>query len=1028
MRTSSSRWSRAFAPAILSLLAVNVAVAQNTPMPTTPPAPPASDAANPYTKVSRWTPPTTNKKPITQDTYDEWRVIQGATLSQDGKWAVYTVSPVIGEGELVARSTSGTTEYRAPRGYTGRPQLQAGATGGGFNAAAAQINASNQFVVFMQYPTRTAVESVRGRRGATAPQPTMGIMSLADGKVTTIPKVRSYKLARNGGRFLAYVLEDSTAAAGGGAQGGRGGRGGGAQNPGTAAGIAPAAPGAAADTTRPAGPRRDYGTTMVLRDLAAGTETRIEGVVSYDFDENERWLGYTVTTRDGKTDGAYVRALATGTTTPLLAARGSYRSFAFDRKGEQVLFLADAGDTTSKPLFTLYQASLTPAKGRTMAARKLVSAADVPSGMLVAERGRVEFTREGNAILFSLAAVPMDSIPADSLADKAVYDLWHWKDTKIQPQQKVEASRDRSQSQLAIYQLATNKWTRLGSDSLQQITVSDDGKRALALNSIEYAVQQMWGEGGSDAYLVDATTGARTPIVKKLRFGAQMSPAGGYVTWFENGQWMSYATATGKRVGLTANIPNIKFQDEEFDSPDVPPPYGIAGWTAGEKRVLIYDRFDVWEIDPAGVAAPRNMTDGDGRRTGTVFRLVDLDAEERFVDPTQPVLLRAVEEATKNSGFYRDRVGADAKPERIMMAPRSFGGLQKARKAEQYLMTQQTYREFPDLWTGTSIATTAKISDANPQDAQYPRGTVELVSWMNSDGIPLQGLLYKPEGFDPSKQYPMVTYYYEKLSDGLHNYSAPSGRNTVNPMVYNSLGYLVFMPDIVYTDGQPGPSAAKAVIPGVQSLIAKGFVDPKRMGITGQSWGGYQSSYLVTVTNMFAAAVPNATVVNMTSAYGGIRWQSGLARSFQYEHTQSRIGGSLWEYPERFIENSPLFRLDRVTTPVLFMANDNDGSVPWYQGIEYYVGMRRLQKEAYMLVYNGDEHNPTKRANQKDIDMKMQQFFATKLLGAPAPDWMVKGIPFLEKGRDQIKSAAPTIRPMPQPNQPNQPKQPNGGE
>ena len=168
-------------------------------------------------------------------------------------------------------------------------------------------------------------------------------------------------------------------------------------------------------------------------------------------------------------------------------------------------------------------------------------------------------------------------------------------------------------------------------------------------------------------------------------------------------------------------------------------------------------------------------------------------------------------------------------------------------------------------------------------------------------------------------------------------------------------------------DREQRTRAAKAIIPGVQSLVAKGFVDPKRVGITGQSWGGYQSAYLITVTNMFAAAVPNATVVNMTSAYGGIRWQSGLARTFQYEHTQSRIGGSLWQYPERYVENSPLFRLDRVTTPVLFMANDNDGAVPWYQGIEFYVAMRRLQKEAYMVVYNGDEHNPTKRANQKDM-------------------------------------------------------------
>jgi dipeptidyl aminopeptidase/acylaminoacyl peptidase len=193
----------------------------------------------------------------------------------------------------------------------------------------------------------------------------------------------------------------------------------------------------------------------------------------------------------------------------------------------------------------------------------------------------------------------------------------------------------------------------------------------------------------------------------------------------------------------------------------------------------------------------------------------------------------------------------------------------------------------------------------------------------------------------------------------------------------------------------------------VKSLIQRGFVDPKKLGINGQSWGGYQSAYLITATNMFAAAVPNATVVNMTSAYGGIRWGPGILRQFQYEHTQSRIGGSLWEYPERYIENSPLFKLDRVTTPVLFMANDQDDAVPWYQGIEFYSAMRRLKKEAYLVVYNGEGHNPSKRANQKDIDKKMQEFFANKLLGAPAPEWMKKGIPFLDKGKDQIKATVP---------------------
>jgi len=952
----------------------------------------AQDAApaNPFTAVSRWTPPSlpAGKKPITQDVYDLWRTISGSSLSNDGKWAVYTQSPVVGEGELVVRATTGSTEYRVPRGFTGRPQLMASADSGAqFSAQPAQISADSRVVVFTIYPPRADVERARARRGTPAPRNSMGILQLADGSVTRVPAVRSYRLARNGGRFLAYQVDDTTARP---------------QN-GAGAGAGAAAQGQAPQAARPAGPRRDYGNTLVLRDLSNGSETRIEGVTSFTFDENEKYLGYTVTTRDGAGNGAFVRTLATGAVTPLITGLATYRGFSFDRAGTQVAFVSDVNDSTPRPRFALYHASLVPAKGKTVAARRLVSSADVPDGLLVAERGQVGFTRDGSGLIFSLANPPMDSIPADSLVDKAVYDLWHWKDAQTQVQQKLSANRDRNRSYTALYTLARSSWKQLANDSLRVI-ISNDGKRVLGLNSLEYATPQFWGEGATDVYLIDPLSGARTLVARELDGQVQLSPGGTYVTWFENGQWVAYATATGRKVVLTDKLP-VKFLNEAFDSPDVPPPYGLGGWTAGDKRVLVYDRFDIWEIDPSGVAAPRNVTEGQGRRDGLTFRVVDLDREDPFLDPAEPLMLRAVDTLTKASGFWRDRLGAEAPAERIVMADRNFGAPQKARDAEQYLLTQSTYREFPDLWTGPSLASTTKISNANPQDSEYPRGTAELVSWLNADGKPLRGLLYKPEGFDASRQYPMVVYYYEKLSDGLHNYQAPSGRNTVNPLVYNSLGYLVFMPDIVYTDGEPGPSAAKAIIPGVQSLIQKGFVDPKRIGITGQSWGGYQTAYLITVSNMFAAAVPNATVVNMTSAYGGIRWASGMARAFQYEHTQSRIGGSLWQYPERFIENSPLFRLDKVTTPVLFMANDNDGAVPWYQGIEFWVAMRRLQKEAYMVVYNGDEHNPTKRANQKDIDRKMQEFFAVKLQGAAPPSWMVRGIPFLEKGRDQVKSA-----------------------
>jgi dipeptidyl aminopeptidase/acylaminoacyl peptidase len=210
----------------------------------------------------------------------------------------------------------------------------------------------------------------------------------------------------------------------------------------------------------------------------------------------------------------------------------------------------------------------------------------------------------------------------------------------------------------------------------------------------------------------------------------------------------------------------------------------------------------------------------------------------------------------------------------------------------------------------------------------------------------------------------------------------------------------VFTPDIVYKEGYPGKSAENSIIPGTISLIEKGFVDEKKMAIQGQSWGGYQVAHLVTRTNMFAAAGAGAPVSNMTSAYGGIRWQTGMSRQFQYEKTQSRIGATLWERPLYYLENSPLFKIPDINTPLLIMHNDNDGAVPWYQGIEMFVGMRRLSKPVWMLNYNGEAHNLVQRVNRKDLSIRLSQFFDHYLLDEPMPKWMAEGVPAIKKGSD----------------------------
>jgi dipeptidyl aminopeptidase/acylaminoacyl peptidase len=269
------------------------------------------------------------------------------------------------------------------------------------------------------------------------------------------------------------------------------------------------------------------------------------------------------------------------------------------------------------------------------------------------------------------------------------------------------------------------------------------------------------------------------------------------------------------------------------------------------------------------------------------------------------------------------------------------------------------------------------------------------------DGKESEGLLFKPENFDPTKKYPVIFYFYERNADTRYNYRAPApSASTINIAYFTSNGYLVFDPNIYYKNGQPGESAYNSVVSAAKYLSKMKFVDSTKMAIQGQSWGGYQVAYLITRTKIFAAAGAGAPVSNMFSAYGGIRWGSGISRQFQYEKTQTRIGFTPWQRPDLYTKNSPLFKADKVATPLLLMHNDKDGAVPWYQSIEYFTALRRLDKKVWLLQYNDEDHNLVERRNRKDLSVRLEQFFNHYLKGTPMPVWMREGVPAIKKGVD----------------------------
>ncbi|MEM9411130.1 MAG: prolyl oligopeptidase family serine peptidase, partial [Planctomycetota bacterium] len=714
-------------------------------------------------------------------------------------------------------------------------------------------------------------------------------------------------------------------------------------------------------------------------------------------------------------DGVYLIDLEKGSKKTIVAGLGNYKNLVFDEPGRRLSFITDRDDYESKsPNWSLYLWYRGSSKATAIAAE---GDSGIPEQWWISSNAAPFFSESGKYLFYYTAPKPeveKEAEESDDNEPEAKLDLWHWQDPLLQPQQLLQAEQEKKRSYIASYNLMTRKRVQIATLEIPDVVIDAKRKSDLTLGITDrpYRKSISWDlPGYRDVYLMNLRTGESRELLTKVRSRPQLSPTGKFLMWWdtESRNWFGQSTKSdSKPINLTSSIDYPLF-NELHDTPSDPRPYGVAGWTQGDRSVWIYDRYDIWEIDPTGEQLPKRVTEGLGRQAKLQFRYRRLDFEQRQI-PAGKILLSAFNETNKDSGYYQlDRsVGGNeggdqtSKLSTAILLPESIGGIQKARNSDEVILTRSTFRRYPDIWTTTlEFKKLKRLSEANPQQDDYLWGTAELTRWKAGDGQELEGLIYKPDFFDPSKKYPLMVYFYERNSDNLHRHYVPAaGRSIINFSFYASRGYIIFVPDIPYKTGEPGPSASNAVLPGVEHMVKMGFIDEEKIGMQGHSWGGYQTAYLVTQTNRFACAESGAPVSNMTSAYGGIRWGSGMSRMFQYEKTQSRIGDTLWNARDKYIANSPLFFADRIETPLLILHNDEDGAVPWYQGIELFVAMRRLEKPAWLLNYNGDPHWVMGRANRLDFAKRMQQFFDHYLLEGPLPRWMAEGIPAVDKGKD----------------------------
>lgn len=917
------------------------------------------------------------KKKIDHTVYDSWKTIFNVQQSRTGSLIAYEINPQVGDGVLHIESIEGQLKKEFVRGKSAR------------------INYNENFVAFLIQPGYDTIRTLKldKVKENKLPKDTLAVYWPASDSLFTAANVKSFQVAEKGD-WIAYLSHKD-------------------ERPNCTCKKCKKCKKKKKKKKPCCEKTKTTGKTLRLMNPNTGGAKVIEQVVQYKLDKTGSQLIY-VTSLEGDKDTLAIHALNLNTMEDktLLKNQLAIKNINYDYNNTQLVFLHST-DTNERKTFTLsyYKTGMSKAE--------LIidsTTSGMPTSMTISGHAFPYFSRNGERLFVGINTI-VEQDPEDTLlaSEKANVDVWSGFDLEIQPQQLKNKRREEKKTFKSIYDLSTKSITRIEDDTIEFIRTIDhsNGNVALGYSSSAYKKANTWDfPWKRDLYLVNLKSGERQILKRGQGYTASLAPSGDHLVWYsgEDSSWFAKSTLTGVQVNLTAKE-NALFASDNNGNPHTPYSEGSGGWTKidGKEYYIVNSRYDVWALCPAEPYLSFCITQFKGAENKATYRYTRMDYDSTYTTIGDN-LFHKTDFDTKDEAYYDLSVYFDETFEgylttmdELISSNHRFIYLSKAQDSDRILFRRMNFVDYPELESSTMAFEAPKtLTNTNPQQSDYNWGTVEMVEWKSFSGRELRGLLYKPEDFDSTKSYPMITYYYEKLTNNIHTHYVPKPTaSIVFPTEYVSNGYIIFIPDIEYTPGYPAASAYDCVVSGTDFLTQKhSWIDSTRMGLQGQSWGGYQTAQLITMTNKYQAAMAGAPVSNMFSAYGGIRWGSGLSRMFQYERTQSRIGYTIWEKPELYIENSPIFGLPSVTTPLLIMHNDGDGAVPWYQGIELYMGMRRLDKPVWLLNYNGDAHNLMIQANRKDLSIRMRQFFDYYLLDAEIPEWMESGVPAVNKGKN----------------------------
>jgi dipeptidyl aminopeptidase/acylaminoacyl peptidase len=915
------------------------------------------------------------KRPLTVQDMMKFKAIKDTLISEDGKWIVYQVKPDRGNGEVFIYNSVSKKTISFEKGK--KPII---------------TKDGNWVAVAIEQDAQELIKETK--KNQEKYKPSMALLETITGKVITIEKVKSFVFSEDS-QWMIYQLykikkKDET------------------QNQGEGKKKKEKNENKWVKKTSP----------LILRRLSSLKEIRLENVLNFSLEPSSRFLAYSTFNPDGKGNGLFVRDLKVKgrvlETSIHTENNGIYTNLTWSRTKSRLAFIFQRNSVVKKRKSETFYSGLWIWDGEKRKSHSAISESKIPKGWIIPTENKLQWTKDGERLFFGFKPYNeyIQTIPGEKeevnkevnlfdtkqILQRREVDVWHWKDPRISPHQKKEWENFKKKVYLSVFHFGSKQLISLADKTMPQLIIPENPYVALGYSSLPYLREMTWDGRYRDVYLCNIEIGFKRKILTRYRGRAHLSPLGRFVVYYENKHWYLYNIKKEKTRKLTQKI-KTPFYNEDHDYPSKVPGYGIGGWTKEDASVLIYDKYDIWEFFTQSNKFIC-LTNGQGRKNKTTFRIKKLDPDVTAFKNNEHCLVSAYSDEKKYTAFYEVSI-RKAGIKKLIQEDKKYSFLKKAKKANKIIYTRESFNEFPDIWINdlNFNSPPERVSDVNPQKEELLWGTSQLIEWKSLKGIPLQGVVILPENFNPEIKYPVLVYFYRFFSQRLYEFNQVVVNHRPCFPFYTSNGYIIFLPDIRFEIGRPGYSAYECIVPGVEKLIQMGMADPKAIGLHGHSWSGYQTAFVITQTDLFAAAIAGAPVSNMTSAYSGIRWGSGLARQFQYEKSQSRIGKSLVEDPQSYIDNSPVFFADKIKTPLLIQFGDEDGAVPWYQGIELYLSLRRFDKNCIFLQYNGEPHHLKKYANKLDYTIKMKEYLDHYLKGEPAPEWITKGVPFKKKSK-----------------------------